>query len=385
MSRRTHKKSRNGCIECKRRHIKCDERWPVCSNCLSSERQCDFVGLPLPEGSSPSTSHEFTSPSPATNSPAQNSTPHLTGFSDDAPVNMLHVELFYHIVLESTNWIDTPDLISEVSFPDLLRGGMNAPYLMNALLAFSALHLSIVKPERRDFYRHHASQLQTYALNSFNRLPPQIDEDTCIPAFLFAAVLGLYLLCDTLVFREGNFEVFLDRFVQYVSLHQGVRTIAADGRWDILQQTALKPFLKLNMQILLMHVDFGPICKTLIERIQASETNEARLQIYREAVHALQSVMTAIDTGSSRNGGIGALVAWPVLVPREYVKLVAARQGEALVILAHYGALIHPSREKWMFQDGGEFLIKSVRQYLGPSWQEWLGWPLGMLAETNSL
>jgi hypothetical protein len=95
--------------------------------------------------------------------------------------------------------------------------------------------------------------------------------------------------------------------------------------------------------------------------------------------------MAAIDAGTSRNLSIHALVAWPVLVPREYVKLLAALQGEALVILAHYGALIHPFREKWMFQDGGEFLIKSILQYLGPSWQEWLGWPLGVLVETNSL
>ncbi|KAF5024681.1 hypothetical protein F66182_3251 [Fusarium sp. NRRL 66182] len=40
--RRAHRKSRNGCLECKRRHIKCDESRPACSNCVVSDRSCSF-------------------------------------------------------------------------------------------------------------------------------------------------------------------------------------------------------------------------------------------------------------------------------------------------------------------------------------------------------
>ncbi|PVI01714.1 hypothetical protein DM02DRAFT_704298 [Periconia macrospinosa] len=40
--RRSHKKSRNGCIECKKRHIRCDERRPSCANCHIAERTCVF-------------------------------------------------------------------------------------------------------------------------------------------------------------------------------------------------------------------------------------------------------------------------------------------------------------------------------------------------------
>ncbi|EQB56749.1 Upc2 protein [Colletotrichum gloeosporioides Cg-14] len=41
-TRRSHKKSRNGCTECKRRHIRCDERQPSCANCEVAERACVF-------------------------------------------------------------------------------------------------------------------------------------------------------------------------------------------------------------------------------------------------------------------------------------------------------------------------------------------------------
>lgn len=47
-----------------------------------------------------------------------------------------------------------------MSFPDMLKIGLEAPYLLNMTLAISALNLSITKPDRRRFYRHHATQLQ---------------------------------------------------------------------------------------------------------------------------------------------------------------------------------------------------------------------------------
>jgi hypothetical protein len=285
---------------------------------------------------------------------------------------MLHVELLHNVFVESANWINAREISPGISFPDMLKIGLEAPYLLNLLLATSALSLSITQPDRRDFYRHHATQLQTHALNNFNSLSPRFDQDTCIPIFLFASTLGLHLLCDTLVFREGTFESFLDRFVQYLRLHLGIRTITAEGRWEYLRETKLKPLLTLAERLPSMDCDLGPVCGALYERIQGSEKDGARLEVYRQTVQALQVVMTTLDSEDSR---LDTLVAWPVMISPKYVDLIASHEGEALVILAYYGALIHPSRDHWVFQDGGRFLIESVTRFLGPAWHEWLEWP----------
>jgi hypothetical protein len=42
MARRPHKKSRAGCLTCKRRHVKCDETRPNCSPCSTSHRNCEY-------------------------------------------------------------------------------------------------------------------------------------------------------------------------------------------------------------------------------------------------------------------------------------------------------------------------------------------------------
>ncbi|KAK1237290.1 hypothetical protein MKX08_002915 [Trichoderma sp. CBMAI-0020] len=40
--RRHHTRSRNGCRECKQRHIRCDEQKPYCTNCLVHGRGCHY-------------------------------------------------------------------------------------------------------------------------------------------------------------------------------------------------------------------------------------------------------------------------------------------------------------------------------------------------------
>ncbi|PSN61801.1 hypothetical protein BS50DRAFT_603925 [Corynespora cassiicola Philippines] len=45
---RPHKKSRLGCQECKRRHIKCDEVRLICGNCLGDYQTCIYASPPPP-------------------------------------------------------------------------------------------------------------------------------------------------------------------------------------------------------------------------------------------------------------------------------------------------------------------------------------------------
>ncbi|OQD71915.1 hypothetical protein PENPOL_c001G09688 [Penicillium polonicum] len=362
MVRRTHKKSRNGCIECKRRHMKCDEKRPICSNCISSQRHCEFLE-PMRIGQSRNVRSETATASPAVGSPAVTSPPaqEPSNSPETAPVNMLHVEL------------------------DILRYGIGAPYLMNELLSLSSLHLSIVRPGQRDFYRHNSTQLQSHALSSFNSSSSQINDENYVAIFLFAGILGLHMLCETLVYPDNDFEGFLDQFVQYVVLHYGVRTVAGGGRWQLLQQTALKPMLDLGARIPSENESLGPVCHVLLDRIKGLGNNETTTKTYEQTIQALQSVITVIDSQVPGYNSSGILIAWPILVPREYIDLVAQRKCEALVILAYFGALVDTHKHSWVFCDGGKYLVDSVTQYLGPQWEEWLHWPRQSLMVPNSV
>ncbi|KAJ5197359.1 hypothetical protein N7449_007838 [Penicillium cf. viridicatum] len=382
MARRTHKKSRNGCIECKRRHMKCDEKRPICSNCISSQRHCEFLE-PVPTEQSRSVRSESATASPAVVSPAVTSSPaqEPSNNPEDAPVNMLHVELVHNLSSETMKSFNH----SNIPFQDILRYGIGVPYLMNELLSLSSLHLSIVRPGQRDFYRHHSTQLQSYALSSFNSSSSQINDKNYVAAFLFAGILGLRMLCETLVYRDNDFEGFLDQFVQYIVLHYGVRTVAGGGRWQLLQQTALKPILDLGARIPSENESLGPVCRVLLDRIKSLGHNDTTTKTYEQTIQALQSIITVIDNQVPGSNSLDVLIAWPILVPREYTDLVAQRKCEALVILAHFGALVDTHKHSWVFCDGGKYLVDSITQYLGPQWEEWLHWPQQSLMAPNSV
>ncbi|KAI3571997.1 hypothetical protein IWW34DRAFT_709009 [Fusarium oxysporum f. sp. albedinis] len=58
--RRSHKNSRKGCFDCKRRHIRCDEKHPQCQNCIKHKAVCSYSHSPTHEGLLLDDSHETT-------------------------------------------------------------------------------------------------------------------------------------------------------------------------------------------------------------------------------------------------------------------------------------------------------------------------------------
>ena len=50
-TRRKHKKSRKGCLTCKRRHVRCDENVPRCFNCSRGNRPCSYEAQEHDDGS----------------------------------------------------------------------------------------------------------------------------------------------------------------------------------------------------------------------------------------------------------------------------------------------------------------------------------------------
>ncbi|RHZ66721.1 uncharacterized protein CDV56_104761 [Aspergillus thermomutatus] len=380
MPRRAHKKSRNGCLECKRRHIKCNENRPICSNCTVSERVCEYginVFKVIRPVDSPIHSAASTSLSPATNLPSgRSSLSPNPGTLQDPPVNMLHMELFYHLSTDTFLVFDSRK--SADQFFSIMPHLLQSPYMVNELLAFSALHLSTKHPERREYYRNHAAQLQTHALAIFNETELEVNQETCVPLFFFSAILGLHTLCDVLVYRENDFEQVVDKFVHCFRLYRGVRAICGKA-WDMLHQSVLKPMLVDGQSLYRFDGRLGAGCDKLLNLVRAAKLGATLTNIYKQAIEYLQSSTNALMAAGSLAGNIHGTTGWPVLVSQEYIDLLMQRRPEALVILAHYAILLHSCRDSWMFGDGGQFLIESIRDFLGLDWAEWLEWPIKAL------
>ncbi|KAL3443164.1 hypothetical protein BJX65DRAFT_285757 [Aspergillus insuetus] len=378
MARKPHKKSRLGCIECKRRHIKCDEGRPTCGNCNISRRACSYASMiseahiileqfPRNSRSAGKADKQRPSDSPSPSQAGSGSD------IDSPPVNALHLELFHHFVQDLSVSLGLDRIFSGNRAIGLMGSMLAAPYLMDQILAFSALHLSILRRDQQKHYKYHADQLQTHAISALNSLKLEVNPENCLPLFIFASCLANHTLCEKLVFRADSFDDFLDDFVQSLHLHRGIRAITSQS-WHFLLETPLKDTLRKSGQAL----DDGPPgdeCLELLSLVDTTVSDPATRDTYRQAIESLQKTLNANRVSSPEVSAMSLVISWPVMIPPEYSDRLAERRPEALVILAYYAALLHMHSTIWLFGDSGEYILRSVNAYLGHAWEHWLRWP----------
>ncbi|KAL4993652.1 hypothetical protein BDV10DRAFT_22137 [Aspergillus recurvatus] len=295
---------------------------------------------------------------------------------------MLHVELFHNLYTKTYLTFD-PSRFSPW-MPGVFSFSLTTPYLVNEMLALSALHMSILQPDKREYYHYHAAQLQTHALAIFKDSDTQVTQETCIPLFLFASILGIHMLCDTLTCRENgeDFNTFLSRFTHYLRLHRGVRTIIGEA-WTLLRaaDSIVKPALDVGMIMYKFNGTLDPTLRQLLDRITASKLGPELTNLYTHAIESLQICTNVTETADERHAEINGVISWPILVKPEYGDALDARRPEALVILAHWAVLLWRYRETWLFGDSGVYIVESVLAFLGNTWEAWLEGPRGAMRE----
>ncbi|KAL4881166.1 hypothetical protein BJY04DRAFT_218345 [Aspergillus karnatakaensis] len=386
MVRRAHKKSRGGCIECKRRHVKCDEKRPICSNCISSQRLCEYAGFRIIQ-SRPGASIKQRARSSDSLSPSSSTPPDTSPLMQpDPPANMLHTELFHHLSTQTLPLLCANGSNLALQPTELINFALATPYLFNELLALAALHLGIRREAQKDYYRHHAAQLQNHALRLLNESEPHLNQggesETSISVLLFSSILGIHLLCDTLVFRSHDLQDFLDRFIHYLRIHRGVRTVVG-GNWKQLKKSSFSSVLTQCEPTVTEDIGPDQECTRLLSLIDGAKLGASFTNTYIETIKSLEWSIQVAQNGSGGDQWYGALL-WPIMVPWEYIDMLVHRRPEALVILAHFAVLLHSCRNLWVFGDGGRFIIESVSQYLGPEWAGWMEWPSHSLVDSSS-
>jgi hypothetical protein len=120
------------------------------------------------------------------------------------------------------------------------------------------------------------------------------------------------------------------------------------------------------------------MCNTPFADVSARNACESAV----EHLAWLSAAMTLLKTpdGSSSGSSNNMLISWPIRAKDEYVRLLQQLNGQALVVLAFYGVLLHQRRRSWMIGDSALFLVNSIARHLGPTWERWLDWPVRMVA-----
>jgi hypothetical protein len=296
---------------------------------------------------------------------------------------MLHMELLSHFIFETAPSLEEDRSPDRESLRVMMPAALSAPYLMHQALGLAALHLSRTRTAQVKYYRDEATALQTQALCLFNDTVTEITTENCVPMLIFASLLGLHSLAEAVTASETDAENFLDRFVTYLNLHRGVRSVTEQS-WNFLTQSNLSSILNRAERSMGAASSQMPEQATLVANhldslLDHADMGTASTTACRNAVSHLQ--LSARDVPGQEQQSTGLIWAWPILLSADFTDLLMKRNPEALIILCYYAVLLHQHRRLWLVGNAGRMLIEAITRFLGTYWKQWLDWPNQILEE----
>lgn len=359
-------------------------------NCQTAGQECTFASI-ASASLRPEAQPEIVTPAvSATSTPDQqfhtqnrlSLTPVFTpGQAADTDLNMQHLELLHHFVIEThtTFSVDVP--VQDVWRVHAVRLGLPFPFLMYEILAISALHLAHTKPEQSSWYSTKSTELQTQALNFFNSAQTDIDASNCAPVFLFASLLAIHVLADRSRPMALDFSQYLDHIITCITLMRNIRKLIITDWYEFLRDTELRPIFQVQNPP--KPYQIPQPCVDLSKLTDNPDLGDQAKEAYDAAIERLQWIYALSEVPNKRYDTVRWFLGWPVLLEPPFQERLNQRRPEALIILAYFGALLEYYKECWAVGNSGQYLVRAISSHLGPHWSHWMEWPLSIVGDSN--
>ncbi|KAG8629399.1 hypothetical protein KVT40_003264 [Elsinoe batatas] len=396
MPRKGYKKSRFGCANCKRRHRRCDEGLPACLGCLMANDTCSYL---LPSSIKPpgqrvqSANSRTTTPLPVVPASSTTSPDVASPVSEPATPSAGTTEApnLKHLYLLSLYMRDPYCLIglvrstdSQTSLDLFLKYALRNDWFMSILLAFTALRKAIDDGGNNELHRQSMEQLD-YGFQGFGEAMQNMTPETVNDIFLASGLISLHMLCDTFAFaHEDSNKEYLDRIIRTIRVMQGTRAVLREGNWDVIRTSDVAPLLGLNTVMLPVGTDSRtPHFHQLYTLIKASTMSDTLKADCAEAIDQLLKTYgsDSEDVEARHKSRSLRARAWAAVVSRPFTDLLQDRNPEALIILTHWGVLLHDLETDWPIGGCGRRIISVVEECLDNAWKEWIRWPREMVSQ----
>ncbi|KJK62243.1 Zn2-Cys6 binuclear cluster domain protein [Aspergillus parasiticus SU-1] len=415
-SRRSHRKSRNGCGNCKRRKIKCDEVHPACGQCTSHDINCDFTvqqtapsetastgstGTPVScstlvarAAPSPYNSITFISSSktdfklpkrryqrrPATAARETANTKSAlaevlpTPTNSQLQLNTTDLALLHHYLSVTSITLADDDEglhLLQVALPQV---GFRFQYILHLLLAFASYH--IARSSSMD--ASHGRNLE--GDRHYNTALTQVS----------SSIAGLN---ETKGPRDGEYLAFSDSDrAEWLTLLRGIRSITEVSRDLFYIDPVSSPRSETRERLLqgepqLYHENIWPEwkrrlkeCEQLIE-MEYTAGGGIQLAVY---VHVLTYLTNAFHhvygkTDISRGERCAKTFQWLYQLPDEFVFDLQERKWPALLLLSYFLVLLQQLNSYWFVKGWPEHVMGEIYRSFSEQQRIWLQWPANQI------
>ncbi|KAI0377163.1 hypothetical protein F5Y04DRAFT_189620 [Hypomontagnella monticulosa] len=403
LTRRSHKKSRNGCSNCKQRRIKCNEAKPICDGCYKYFLPCDITpnlsvrepdenrgdsSAPRKRGrprkdwpiiAKPVESRARNSDGSENGSSNQNETTGEPSYQWDID----DLELLHHYMSDAA-FNQGDRVMWQEKVPRL---AFIHHYVLHMLLATSALHLARIKADRSEKLTQLADRHATTGIRQATGMLPSMNKDNCSGLYISACLA----CCFSFAQKPGpqNLLVVSDGCeVPWFNLLRGVRLIVETYGLEAVFSGVLGPFPpppapevdkdpKLN-ELILEFVPWEEPLQKVEDMI--SGLSSPKKDICTHAFHSLrwcfeETYGTAATPKPTIIGRFEVVIVWLYRLEDEYVECLEEKHPAALILLAYYAVLLQTLQYCWFMEGWGTHLYRGVAGILGNSYEEWLQWP----------
>ncbi|KAL4940669.1 hypothetical protein BDV06DRAFT_213312 [Aspergillus oleicola] len=315
-TRRSHRKSRNGCDQCKRRRIKCDEDHP-CLNCSRRGMDCTFEHRS--SATPPSSANDdfgilsdirgcmrATNDAPCPRPSSKDSFRPRA----DASLYTPHVQNAGRPQMQETWQVVIPKVAYSYEF------------LMHGILGLSALHLACLKPERYNHYLAGAGFHMSLGLRSYRRILQSPSSDNCYALFCFSSLIMVYIYAYPTDPPESCRANGIDSIIELLKLCRG--TLVLLPYFDRIRQSPLK--------------------QLFMREFTMDYANE--LSTFFQALDRLKASFICIENAPPPLE-CGMLYMWPLSVEEQFFTFLRQRHPVALVLLAFYCAQLRAFEDYW--------------------------------------
>ncbi|KAK4553506.1 transcription factor [Recurvomyces mirabilis] len=389
-TKRHHRKSRFGCLACKQRRVKCDEKRPACTSCALRLSDCVYPSSPnarilQPPAFGPGIKTDDAESGNVSSPSSTASSPHLISDAAELEVSVLELTQCFlsRVVYSFYEAVSRPERlwVWKVYIP---TPAFTYPTVRDGMLTMGAifLHFADGTPDTTkyvDAANFYGTRFVQESRKQLARLD-SAESDAHIACFRMLFVLGLAFHRE---YRRTGFEYSNPMMWTWAYMLSGVKTvfgaiITSGHNVDPTMLLEMTPVERENDGALDFEIGsleaskydrlLAYITTTVDERYTAlhafilSETTGKNVEARNICLGALQSLRSATEQVRSTDQGdtVRVLCACIAETPSGLFNMLEKQHHAALVIHAHWLMMMMLKEELWVIDDMGRAGIKAI-------------------------
>ncbi|OOG00357.1 hypothetical protein ASPCADRAFT_511372 [Aspergillus carbonarius ITEM 5010] len=259
------------------------------------------------------------------------------------------------------------------------RKALEYNFLMSGILAVASLHIASERePPEALSYIDTALEFHDLAFAPFRHAITNLTPANCDAVFahsVITTVIGI-ALPQLAAAREENQSMTENIIVVFELLHGTTNIFTISRPW--LQDklfTSRRGFWETQLSILDSETEAALDRLTTLNNDMLAGANAEQRGVVKNAITLLRRCFCRYD----HNRDVASILAWVATVDKEFVHALRCRQPLALLVLMHWGALLHELDGKvWWANNSGRALVSELLNALRPCdvrWEGALQWP----------